>query len=189
MLMLDPTTKLISDNDNGDSQLHAMGLQPQQISSSRTSDRLIIPSSSYLSWPCRRKLTTSFISCTSFTSTVMTDITAQFLRPATTDDLIFGYLSPANLIAYSKTCKYIREAVASFYRRAFRIENTLCKYFTPNEVVRFRELQEITGDDDSLSDVAYQLITLRDDHLWLRCIGILRAYGVRQLQSGPLCRP
>ena len=70
------------------------------------------------------------------------------------DDLIFGYLSPANLIAYSKTCRYIREAVASFYRRAFRIEYTLRKYFTAEEVVRFRELQEITGDVYSLHDVA-----------------------------------
>lgn len=36
--------------------------------------------------------------------------------------------------------------MTSFYRRAFRIENTLRKYFTPNELVRFQQLQGITGE-------------------------------------------
>jgi len=51
----------------------------------------------------------------------------------------------------------------------------------PKEVVRFRELQESTGDDDlPLPDVPY-LIILRFDRLWLCGFGILRSYRVRQL--------
>ena len=89
------------------------------------------------------------------------------------DDLIFGYLSTANLISYARTCRYIHEAVASFYQRVFQIENTLRKYFTQVEVVHFRELQKVTGDEDWLPEVAYELITLRYDHLGLGCLRIL----------------
>ena len=105
------------------------------------------------------------------------------------DNLIFGFLTPASLIAYSRTCRYVHAAVVSFYRRAFRIENTLGKYFATNEVLRFRELQEITGDSNPLPKVAYQLITLRYNHLGLDCLRILRSYWVLRLQSGPLCWP
>lgn len=67
------------------------------------------------------------------------------MLPTTTDDLLFGYLAPADLIAYSKTCKTVREAVASFYRRAFRIEHILRRYFASHEILQFRELQATTA--------------------------------------------
>jgi len=60
--------------------------------------------------------------------------------------MLFGHLSPADLIAYSRTCKSVWEVAASFYKRAFRIEITLGQYFIHEEIVRFRELQAITGD-------------------------------------------
>jgi hypothetical protein len=54
------------------------------------------------------------------------------------------------LIAYSQANKSVRETVLSFYRRAFRIDNTLRPYFTPEEITRFREVQAITGDINRL---------------------------------------
>lgn len=50
------------------------------------------------------------------------------------------------LITYSQTNKSVCEMVSSFYRRAFRIDNTLCPYFTLEEITCFREVQAITGD-------------------------------------------
>jgi len=69
----------------------------------------------------------------------------HIFSPSTTDNILFGHLSAVDLIAYSRTCKSVREVVASFYRRAFRIEITLHRYFTLEEIVRFHELQATTG--------------------------------------------
>lgn len=76
---------------------------------------------------------------------VCDSLLTQIFSPSTTDDILFGHLSAVDLIAYSRTCKSVQEAAASFYRRAFRIEITLRRYFTPDEIVRFRELQATTG--------------------------------------------
>ena len=83
----------------------------------------------------------------------------HIFSPSTTDDILFGHLSAVDLIAYSRTCKSVREAAASFYKRAFRIEITLRQYFTPDEIVRFRELQAITGDILCLYYIVIGLIT------------------------------
>ena len=79
---------------------------------------------------------------------------------------------PANLIAYSRTCQKNYEPVSSFYQRAFRIKNTLHKYFTMKETLRFQELQELTGDKKTLFMIAYHLINHRDDHLGINHLGI-----------------
>ncbi|KIM40832.1 hypothetical protein M413DRAFT_40033, partial [Hebeloma cylindrosporum] len=60
-------------------------------------------------------------------------------------DMLFSLLSPADLIAYSKTCRASRYSIKSFYRRAFRIEKTLRRFFAPDEIQPFRELQAMTG--------------------------------------------
>jgi hypothetical protein len=66
-------------------------------------------------------------------------------RPSTTDDPILSLLSQSDLISFSKTCKYVRESVLSFYQRAFRVELVLKRYFEPDEIIKFRDLQETTG--------------------------------------------
>ncbi|KAK7037307.1 hypothetical protein VNI00_011298 [Paramarasmius palmivorus] len=65
--------------------------------------------------------------------------------PPTTHDFIFRDLSAKDLLNYSKVNKAARTAVKAFYRRAFRVENVLSRYFDDDELRRFRILQFTTG--------------------------------------------
>lgn len=83
-------------------------------------------------------------------------------RLPTTDDAILSCLSQADLMAYSRTCRQLRDTVASYNQRAYRIElvlgaicqnlflkfeidNTVGQYFTASEIIHFRQLQAATG--------------------------------------------
>ena len=83
-------------------------------------------------------------------------------RPPTTDDAILSCLSQADLMAYSCTCRQLRDTVALYNQRAYRIElvlgaicqnlflkfeidNTVGQYFTASEIIHFRQLQAATG--------------------------------------------
>ncbi|KAJ3510693.1 hypothetical protein NLJ89_g4533 [Agrocybe chaxingu] len=67
------------------------------------------------------------------------------LLPSTADDTIFDNIGPGDLIRYSRTCREAREAVAAYSRRAFHLEGVLSCYFTPTQILKFRELQFETG--------------------------------------------
>lgn len=68
-------------------------------------------------------------------------------RPSTTDDSIFNGLAPGDLYRYSRTCKDAHYAVSSYFRRtkSFDLHKILERYFPPQEVFKFRELQAVTG--------------------------------------------
>ena len=67
------------------------------------------------------------------------------IRPSTTDDIILGALPAADLLRYSQTCKSVYTVAKAYMMRTFRVDSLLSRYFQPQEVVRFRELQSLTG--------------------------------------------
>ncbi|EPQ60361.1 hypothetical protein GLOTRDRAFT_31372 [Gloeophyllum trabeum ATCC 11539] len=58
-------------------------------------------------------------------------------------DLIFGQLSPAGLVRFSRTCKLAQAGVQSFYNRAFNINRHLSRFF--KDPIAFRSLQARTA--------------------------------------------
>ncbi|KJA24234.1 hypothetical protein HYPSUDRAFT_136540, partial [Hypholoma sublateritium FD-334 SS-4] len=65
--------------------------------------------------------------------------------PETIDDSLLDALSPGSLLRYSRTCKTAHSIVQDYMKRAFRVDRLLSRYFTPAEIIRFRELQHLTG--------------------------------------------
>ncbi|KAF8900276.1 hypothetical protein CPB84DRAFT_1815433 [Gymnopilus junonius] len=69
----------------------------------------------------------------------------QSILPATTDDVLFSVLSPADLLRYSRTCRSTHAAVSAYIRRTFTIHDLLSRFFTPLEINTFRYYQSRTG--------------------------------------------
>ncbi|KJA14209.1 hypothetical protein HYPSUDRAFT_220598 [Hypholoma sublateritium FD-334 SS-4] len=65
--------------------------------------------------------------------------------PATTDDILLDYLHPSEFLKYSRVCKHTHAVVKSYMKRAFDIDKLLARFFSPAEILRFRELQCSTG--------------------------------------------
>ncbi|KAK7040370.1 hypothetical protein VNI00_009840 [Paramarasmius palmivorus] len=65
--------------------------------------------------------------------------------PPTTHDALLEGLPPQDLVTYAKVSKKARQVVYDFYRRAYRVERILSRYFSPEEIQRFRILQHAIG--------------------------------------------
>lgn len=66
-------------------------------------------------------------------------------RPATSDDLLFSVLSPADLLRYSRTCRTAHGAVSAYFRRTLIIQPLLSRFFTAVEIMYFRYWQSRAG--------------------------------------------
>ena len=66
-------------------------------------------------------------------------------RPENIDVCVLDALSPGELLRYSRTCKAAESNVQEYMKHAFCVDRLLSRYFTPTEILRFRELQCLTG--------------------------------------------
>ncbi len=69
----------------------------------------------------------------------------QLYRPENIDVCVLDTLSPLELLRYSQTCKAAKSNVQVYMEHAFSVDRLLGRYFTPPEILRFRELQCLTG--------------------------------------------
>ncbi|KDR77631.1 hypothetical protein GALMADRAFT_119757 [Galerina marginata CBS 339.88] len=63
------------------------------------------------------------------------------MLPATTDDMIFSHLSPADLLKYSRTSRTAHKGVTAYMRRTFRIQRLLSQFLSPAQIHYFRYWQ------------------------------------------------
>lgn len=59
--------------------------------------------------------------------------------------MLLDCLDPSEILKYSRVCKHTHTVVQSYMKRAFNIDTLLARFFSPPEILRFRELQCSTG--------------------------------------------
>ncbi|KJA24235.1 hypothetical protein HYPSUDRAFT_65725 [Hypholoma sublateritium FD-334 SS-4] len=65
--------------------------------------------------------------------------------PDAIDDRLLDALSPRELLRYSETCSTAYSIVQEYMKHAFCVDRLLSRYFNTAEIIRFRELQYLTG--------------------------------------------